>query len=749
MLLKVENIQEVGRFASLKHKAPHFGRLSLLFARNGYGKSTICSILRSATDNDPQLIAARRRLGSKSDSLIHTEWKSDGAVKFAAGKWNSCPGHVLIFDHDYVLKNLHVAESVTRGNKRSLLEVVVGEKGVALAKKINDLDAEQRDLTTKQSNSERVIKAACRGVTDVEKFASAAIPDDIDAQIVSAEKGLELAKHAMAVKQKKDPPPIELHGIAHYEEIAGRGLDNVSEQAASLVKAHLDHFGLQPNGERWLRYGVDHLKDDTCPFCTQDVSGVSLVSTFKGFFSGKYDELIADRDAAIAELGSLYGENGAALTSLLSDHAADFAFWQAVCDLGKFPSLTVEERGRVDAGITALIEIFRRKTADPLKSLSLGFDQDIAEDALTLLHTYSTDLAKCVAAIQVARTEVSTADVSKAQEILDKRKALKLRLSGNVKTEVETWVKQNKRRAEIAKEKATAQAALKAYVKAEVPARQSKINELLELFGANFHVVDTEASFVGREPNTEFSIAIGNHSVKAGEKRPDEPSFKTMLSAGDKFTLALAFFLSQIDAYPDLSDATIVFDDPFSSQDMQRQWETTSQIRALSRRACQVIVLSHDPRFLQLIEKDAAQGSFSCYQVNCDDEGKGEIRDWSSAEELKDQYVRQAERIREFAGTGTFLKDSNADSLVKDIRPFLENYVRARCPARYDPHVMLGTMVEDIEGVGANDPLFKDVEKLRALNEYTRPYMHGSLSNPGETELRAQCKKVVSVVGSY
>lgn len=135
--------------------------------------------------------------------------------------------------------------------------------------------------------------------------------------------------------------------------------------------------------------------------------------------------------------------------------------------------------------------------------------------------------------------------------------------------------------------------------------------------------------------------------------------------------------------------------------------------------------------------------------MNCDDNGLGEIRTWSSAEELKDQYVRQAERIREFAGTGTFLKDSNADSLVKDIRPFLENYVRARCPGRYEPKVMLGEMVEDIEITGSADPLYKDVDKLRALNEYTRPYMHGSMNNPGSTELRAQCRKVISVIGSY
>ena len=182
---------------------------------------------------------------------------------------------------------------------------------------------------------------------------------------------------------------------------------------------------------------------------------------------------------------------------------------------------------------------------------------------------------------------------------------------------------------------------------------------------------------------------------------------------------------------------------------MQRQWETTSQIRALAKRACQVIVLSHDPRFLQLIEKDAEPGTRTSFQVNCDDKGVAEIRLWSSATELKDQYIRQAERIREFASTGTFLPGSDPDALVKDIRPFLENYIRARCPARYGPHVMLGDMAEDIAAAGIADPLFKEAEKLFALNEYTRPYMHGSASNPSPTELRAQCRKVIGLIGAY
>jgi hypothetical protein len=35
MPLKLDAIEEIGRFSSLKHKAPQFGQLALVFARNG------------------------------------------------------------------------------------------------------------------------------------------------------------------------------------------------------------------------------------------------------------------------------------------------------------------------------------------------------------------------------------------------------------------------------------------------------------------------------------------------------------------------------------------------------------------------------------------------------------------------------------------------------------------------------------------------------------------------------------------
>jgi hypothetical protein len=62
---------------------------------------------------------------------------------------------------------------------------------------------------------------------------------------------------------------------------------------------------------------------------------------------------------------------------------------------------------------------------------------------------------------------------------------------------------------------------------------------------------------------------------------------------------------------------------------------------------------------------------------------------------------------------------------------------------------MLDDMAKEIEAAGSDDPLFKHISAFRAINEYSRDNMHGGASVPDPGQLRAQCKRIVAVIGSY
>ena len=367
MLLKRVEIQEIGRFASLKHKAPQFSRLTLIFARNGYGKSTICAVLRSASESQPNYIHARRRLNAKGESRVQSDWGLGSDVVFSSGKWNCCPGKVHVFDQEFVNQNLHVGESVTRENKRSLLPVVLGDKGFELAQKIIGLDREQRDLVDAVNGYAATIRAKCPVVStnELSSFSVEEVPQDIDQKVETASRAVELAKHSDTVKQKKNPKTIPIETLDRYREIAARTIATVSEDAANRVRAHIEDHGLEPNGDRWLKYGVDHLSGDACPFCEQPIAGLDLIAAYQAYFSETFASLIADRDAAIEEIRAICSEGEGALAVLADENAADFVFWKPVCDLPAPPALSEEQRTTIATGLTLLHALFEKKVANP------------------------------------------------------------------------------------------------------------------------------------------------------------------------------------------------------------------------------------------------------------------------------------------------------------------------------------------------------------------------------------------------
>ncbi|MCC0805958.1 AAA family ATPase [Methylobacterium sp. W2] len=748
MLKKFKAIEEIGRFSKLTQRAEPFTKLSLIFGRNGYGKSTLCAILRSASELNSSHITTRKRLSAVNDPRVETLWGSSTTFSYSIEKWNACPGTVHIFDQEYVARNLHVGDSVTRDNKRSLLPIVLGDQGVLLADEVLKLDKEQREVDDERKRLSRQIMLKCRGILEkeVSAFCKAEVPPDVEAKIDAAARRVELNKQATVVKQKKNIRLIAIGNIADTEKVLSESIDGIAENATQLITKHIETHQLGAKAHAWLEYGTTHAPEGHCPYCAQATSGVPLVAAYQVFFSDEVKALKTRVDELWNSADALLPEK---LSELITNNNADFAYWVKICDIPTEPTIIPSDIASIGASMIRLKEIIEEKRRNILEPLKMGEDASSITCAIESIQCYNNDVLKCNSVIDEARTDTAQGDLSKLEVTHEKWLAMGMRSEEEVKVLIAAFIAAENRLADIKKEKITAQTALTSYTKKTMAARQIALNKLLSDFGANFRVVDAETTFIGREPNTEFAIEIGTHKVKAGEKSKIDPCFKTVLSTGDKTTLALAFFISQIEADPKLDTAVIVFDDPFSSQDLDRQFQTSSHIRSICENSCQTIVLSHDPRFLQLIEKNANNAITSTYQLQCSDEGIGFIERWSSADELKSLYLQQSEIIREYASHKKLLKGQSLNSIHQCIRPFMEDYLRLRFPGRFADQAHIFEMANAVRDAGPTDPLATSVSDLFALNEYTRSNMHGGGNPPTEVELRAHCQKVVSIVGSY
>ena len=144
-----------------------------------------------------------------------------------------------------------------------------------------------------------------------------------------------------------------------------------------------------------------------------------------------------------------------------------------------------------------------------------------------------------------------------------------------------------------------ARTALNNYRGTVFPTYQVSINEYLRKFNAGFRLDQITPQNTRAGSACTYNVLINNQPIVVGASTtPGQPSFRNSLSAGDRNTLALAFFFASLDQDPALADKVVVIDDPVSSLDEHRSLTTVQEIRRMMQRSAQVIVLSHNKPFL-------------------------------------------------------------------------------------------------------------------------------------------------------
>jgi wobble nucleotide-excising tRNase len=217
-----------------------------------------------------------------------------------------------------------------------------------------------------------------------------------------------------------------------------------------------------------------------------------------------------------------------------------------------------------------------------------------------------------------------------------------------------------------------------------------------------------------------------------GNAAPGTPSFKSTLSAGDRNTLALAFFFVSLDRDPDLASKVVVIDDPISSLDEHRHLTTVREIGRLTQRAGQLIVLSHAKPFLCQLWEGADKTSREAIEIARSSAGST-LRGWVVHHDLITEHDRRHALLR------SYLDSSIPDNrkVAEALRPLLERFLRVAYPDWFKPGDMLGNFVNlCLQRVGTVDQIL-DAARTQELDDvlaYANRFHHDT--NPAyETEV--------------
>ena len=88
MLEKIVTIKNIGKFRDCQALGDvQFRKLTLLYAENGRGKTTLCDILRSLKTGDAAYIEGRHTLGSPNEHEVNLRLENTNAI-FGSAAWS-------------------------------------------------------------------------------------------------------------------------------------------------------------------------------------------------------------------------------------------------------------------------------------------------------------------------------------------------------------------------------------------------------------------------------------------------------------------------------------------------------------------------------------------------------------------------------------------------------------------------------------------------------------------------------------
>jgi wobble nucleotide-excising tRNase len=487
-----------------------------------------------------------------------------------------------------------------------------------------------------------------------------------------------------------------------------------------------------------------------------DTAGNPLIRDYQGYFSEGYRDLRErvlrlDEDAA-AQLGA---GPVARIGAALARNAERVRFWHEFVPIA-LPAMDANEiEAAVRAAGEAINAVLRRKSAAPLETVALTSEEAAAishlVEVVRLINEYNAAVGVANTRIAAYKAGLSGANPDQVRSDLNRLRATKSRHLPEVaqKVDAHTALETQKRTAED--EKAAARRRLDEYAAAVIARYQDKINGYLATFGATFRLGSLTENYAGGQPGCQYGIMLRETAVPLAGS-PGTVRFKTVLSGGDKRSLALAFFFSRLDESANLADTRVVLDDPMCSLDRSRRFATARRTVRLARDAKQVVLLSHDPVFLRLVWDETRDAGIEETSLSVERDGNAaRVVPWDIEEATAPDFYKQLQAIDGFitSGSGDLL------SLKRSFRPLLETHLRQSRPRAFGPKVWLGDMITMIRDAAPGSnlvPLQSMLGDLTDINSFTRDDHHGA--NPGAgpdppdpTELRTMARRTLSVLG--
>jgi wobble nucleotide-excising tRNase len=296
MINALQLVRNVGQFDSVSSAAAlRLTPVTLVYAENARGKTTLAAVLRSLATGDPIPVAERRRLAAPHSPHVVVDCTGGPPhAVFQNGAWNRTLSNITVFDDLFVDENVCSGLIVEAEHRQRLHEWILGALGVTLNRALQTCVERVEELNRSLRAKADAIPATVRAGLSADDFCALRPRDDIDAAIQEAERALSAAEQQETITNARVFEPLALPEL-NTDEIARvltTDLPELDAAAAAQVQAHLGPMGEE--GEAWVASGMQWVGtsgEERCPFCAQDLRGSMLIHHYRAYFSAQYAQL--------------------------------------------------------------------------------------------------------------------------------------------------------------------------------------------------------------------------------------------------------------------------------------------------------------------------------------------------------------------------------------------------------------------------------------------------------------------------
>jgi wobble nucleotide-excising tRNase len=748
----IEHIDRIGTLHGLDGSAFPLAGLSLIYAVNGCGKSTLAAVLAAAGSGDGHALTERRSLGTTGDPHARL-LLADGTKRVLNnGTWAGVAPHTHVFDTQFVDQNVHTGGEVSPSHRQGLLGIVIGQTAVEQQEALEAaqlLVVAAKDEVLRLDREVVAMAHAIDPATTLSVFEDIQVLDEEEAQtqLEKAEAALTAGRSVsqiLALPMPSELPHTEVD-LTDFSEALGEPLSALHAEARHRVAEHMAHIDAEHNAlspESWLRTGLTLAPENECPFCGQSTVGIELIDLYAEFFDTAYGDLRQRVDRLRVRLGGSAQENRSKfLTAEYERSRAAAAAWASHVAVSALPELDAVT-GTLSS-IGALVDDLIRRKID---SFEKPLDADGDDDTLTVFaHALPLVVEDVNAAVRVVREEISVfrgsltvAGVPQLERELAGARLASLRRSDDV---VRLLADRSLAKKEVRKQEGLAtkaRAASKAAMNQTLSEFELVINGELIKMAAQFTIEKVTSSFVGGTSRGNYGLNLRGTSIDVSS---GIPPFRLALSEGDKRTLAFAFFCAIVLRESDLRGHVVVVDDPVTSLDAHRRRHTTNTLNEMSLRGAQVIVLAHDATYLRDVRQvfskkkkdnyNAARTSTEL-QLKRPSSSDSMLLAHDLDRECESTYFRHYRRLRLFV-SGESEDGALVDHIVaaNAVRPLVEGYLHRRFPGRV-PEKTLGAVIIEINQSTAPDVLLHAkplVPELSEINDWAAGLHHDTQSD--------------------